>query len=157
MVAKAFPAAGALGIRYTGRQPRRREAPMPYNLTESEFNTVSLLSPGGRYDYFVKMIVIGGELWSLKSDEGWVVMSSEEGEECLPVWPHKDFAAEWVTDEWADCKPTAIALDEWVGRWTPGMEKDGTLLAIFPDEQSEGTITVPADLLNSIEAQRNTD
>ncbi len=127
---------------------------MTYDLTESEFNTVSLLSPDSRYDYFVEKIVAGGEVWSLAGEDGWVVMTSDDGEECLPVWPHEDFAAEWATGEWADCKPTAVALNEWVGRWTPGMEKDGTLLAIFPDEESEGTIVAPNELLLSIEAQR---
>lgn len=127
---------------------------MTYHLTRSEFDAAAMLSAEGRYDYFVEKIVAGGEVWSLSSEEGWVVMRSEEGEECLPVWPHEDFAAQWASGEWGDCTPAAIGLDAWVDRWTPGMEKDGTLLAIFPDEHSEGTIVTPGELLHSIEAQR---
>lgn len=127
---------------------------MTYDLNASEFHAVGMLSPDGRYEYFVEKVVAGGEVWSLQSDDGWVVMSSDEGEECLPVWPHRDFAAEWASGEWADCRPAAIGLDEWVDRWTPGMEQDGTLLAIFPDEYSEGTIVSPGELLESIEARR---
>lgn len=127
---------------------------MTYHLTRSEFDAAARLSAEGRYDYFVEKIVAGGEVWSLSSDQGWVVMSSDEGEECLPVWPHEDFAAQWASGEWADCAPAAIGLDAWIERWTPGMEKDGTLLAIFPDEHSEGTIVTPGELLQSIEAQR---
>ncbi len=129
---------------------------MTYTLSDSEFNTVSLLSPEGRYDYFVEKVIAGGEVWSLESDEGWVVMTSDEGEECLPVWPHQDFAAEWASGEWADCKPAAVALRDWIERWTPGMTKDGTLLAVFPDDNSEGTIVTPTELLQSLEAQRTT-
>jgi len=109
-----------------------------------------MLSPEGRFDYFVEKLRAGNEVWSLQCDDGWVVMSSDEGEECLPVWPHEAFAAEWASGEWADCKPASIPFDVWVERWTPGLEGDGTLLAVFPDEQSEGIILAPSELLESL-------
>lgn len=127
---------------------------MSYELTDSEFNTVSMLSAEGRYDYFVEKAVAGGEVWSLQSDAGWVAMRSEDGEECLPVWPHRDFAAQWTTEDWSDCTPTAIPLGVWMERWLPGMAQDGTSLAIFPNDEGEGNIVTPMELLASMEALR---
>lgn len=124
---------------------------MSYPLTDNEFNAVALLSAEGRYDYFVDKVVAGGEVWSLQSEDGWVIVTSEDGEECLPVWPHPNFAAQWATDDWSDCTPTAIPLATWLERWTPGMEKDGTLLAVFPSVEGEGDIVAPRELAASIE------
>ena len=125
---------------------------MSYELTNSELSALSMLSPEGRYDYFVTKIAANREVWSLQSDDGWVVMRSEDEDECLPVWPHPDFAAQWANEDWAGCTPAAISLDAWIDRWTPGMEADGTLLAVFPDDEGEGTIVTPTELLASIEA-----
>ncbi len=125
---------------------------MTDKLTNSELRRVASLSGDERYDYFVEKIVEWGEVWSLYSDDGWVGVTSQDGEECLPVWPHRDFAAEWVSGEWADCTPTAISLEVWVERWIPGMEKDGTLLAVFPNGEGEGVVVTPDELLASIEA-----
>jgi hypothetical protein len=127
---------------------------MSYPLTDSDRSVVSLLSADGRYDYFVEKVIAGGEVWSLQSDDGWVVMISPEDEECLPVWPHEAFAHEWATGEWADCRPAAISLDTWLTRWTPGMEKDGTLLVVFPDSDEQGTVVAPAELRDAINGKR---
>lgn len=125
---------------------------MSYELTGDDFNLVSMLSAEGRYDYFIEKTVTGGEVWSLHSRAGWVSMRSEDDEECLPVWPHPDFAAQWAIEDWADCTPTAIPLATWMDRWLPGMAQDGTLLAVFPNDEGEGNIVSPMELLASMRA-----
>jgi hypothetical protein len=127
---------------------------MSYPLSDADRSVVSMLSADGRYEYFVEKAVAGGEIWSLQCDDGWVVMLSQEEEECLPVWPHRDFAAQWADGEWADCKPAMVPLDVWLERWTPGMEQDGTLLVVFPDSDEEGTIVTPRELGGALEKAR---
>ncbi|MFA7617921.1 MAG: DUF2750 domain-containing protein [Thiohalomonadaceae bacterium] len=124
---------------------------MTYTLTDSDILAVALLSAEGRYEYCVEKLVTGGAVWSLRSDDGWVVMSTQDGEECLPVWPHRAFAAQWANGEWADCVPGEIPLDVWMDRWTPGLEGDGTLLAVFPHSDEQGTVVTPSELLASLE------
>jgi hypothetical protein len=113
---------------------------------------ITKLSADERYDYFVAKAVENGEVWSLNSDEGWVEVTSDDGEQCLPLWPHPELAAEWITGEWADCTPTAIDLDTWITRWTPGLESDGTLLAVFPLSDEGGVVVAPDELLSSMES-----
>jgi hypothetical protein len=127
---------------------------MSYTLSDSDRSVVALLSADGRYDYFVEKAVAGGEVWSLQCDDGWVTMLSHDDEECLPVWPHRDFAQQWATGEWSDCVPTAVPLDTWLQRWTPGMEQDGTLLVVFPHSDEEGTIVTPTELGSALEKAR---
>ena len=98
------------------------------------------------------MAVAAGEVWSLRSDEGWVEVSSEDGEPCMPVWPHPDFAAEWATEGWSDCRPEAIELKAWLTRWTPGLARDGVMLVVFPGEDEEGMVLPPAELGEALTA-----
>ena len=126
---------------------------MSHRLTDRERLAVALLPADRRYDYFVSKVVAEGQVWSLRNSQGWVVMSSEEGDECLPVWPYSEFAAEWISGEWADCSPASVPLDTWLERWTPGMERDGSMLAVFPNEAEEGIVVTPGELGDSLRAE----
>ena len=123
---------------------------MTYKLNEKQFDSISKLPDDKRFDYFLRKVADWEEIWSLHSPEGWVELSSGDGEICLPVWPHSDFAAAWAVDDWADCTPKAIKLDVWLERWTPGLEKDDTVLAVFPVDEEEGFVLTPAELQDAI-------
>lgn len=118
---------------------------MSYSLSKKEMKEIAAMSADKRLDYFIQAIVEFEEVWSLDSKEGWVVLSADH-EECLPVWPHKEFAEQWATGDWADCTPKAIDLETWMERWVPGMREDGTLLAVFPNSQEEGVVAEPDDI-----------
>ena len=130
---------------------------MTYKLNDKQFATIVGLSDHERYDYFLKKVTDWEEVWSLHSPEGWVELSTDDGEECLPVWPHPDFAKAWAVDDWSDCQPKAIALDAWLERWTPGLEKDNTLVAVFPVNEAEGIVLPPAELHEALCDERGQD
>lgn len=113
---------------------------------------VTRLSAEERYDYLVDTIIKDEQVWTLQSDDGVVLMSSE-GVECLPIWPHAELAKEWASGDWSDCYPAAIDLDSWMSRWLPGMEKDGYSLAMFPSVNEEGIVMTPADLREQLEPE----
>lgn len=123
---------------------------MTYKLNDKQFESIQKLSDHERYDYFLKKIVLWEEIWSLHSPEGWVELSSSDGEECLPVWPHPDFAKAWAVDDWSDCHPKAITLEVWLERWTPGLERDSTLLAVFPVNEEEGIVLTPSEFQEAL-------
>jgi hypothetical protein len=60
----------------------------------------------------------------------------------------------WINGEWADCRPASIPLGVWLDRWTPGMERDGTVLAVFPYSDEEGVIVTPTELRDAINKVR---
>jgi len=119
---------------------------MSYSLSQKDHQATLKLSNNKRYDLFLKKVAQSGEIWSLANDEGWVTISSEEGENCLPVWPHPDYAKEWCNGEWSDCEPKAVELDVWLERWTPGLEQDETLLVVFPNLKEEALLVDPYEL-----------
>ena len=126
---------------------------MTYKLNEKQLASIPKLAEHERFDYFLKKVADWEEIWSLHSPEGWVELSSADGDECFPVWPHPDFAAAWAVDDWADCKPKAIDLETWLSRWTAGLERDNTLVAIFPVDEEEGIVLTSSELQEAIIAE----
>jgi len=118
---------------------------MTYALSHKDHLAALRLSNHQRYQHFIDKVAAHGEIWSLANAEGWVTLTSE-GDNCLPVWPHPDYAAEWATGDWADCEPKAIELPVWLERWTPGLTADETWLVVFPNLKEEALLVEPAEL-----------
>ena len=95
-----------------------------------------------RYDYLIKEILKHKEIWLLVDEHGCVMLNTEE-EDCVPVWPNKEFAQTWATEEWSHCTPEAISLEKWHNRWTHGLEEDELAIVVFPDQNNEGLIFFP--------------
>lgn len=115
----------------------------------NEIDDVLALDADDRYDYLVDRAVKQHKIWSLHSERGWVMVSTDQ-EECLPVWPDAAFAEFWITDDWSDCKPVAIDLEEWIKRWLPGMQGDGIAIAVFPGDGEDGMVVDPEELRASL-------
>ncbi len=99
---------------------------------DKEFANVLALSGPDRYSYMCAKFGGWREVWSLRSDEGWVLASDDSGREGVPVWPHPKFAEACATGSWAGTNPASIPLLSWINKWLPGMAKDNRYLAAFP-------------------------
>ena len=119
---------------------------MTYKLNEKQYTAIVKQDDDKRCQNFLRKVADFEEIWSLHSPDGWVELSDEDGQICLPVWPHPDFAAAWAIDDWKDCEPKMIKLADWLERWTAGLEKDETALAIFPVDNGQGLILSPVEL-----------
>lgn len=95
-----------------------------------------------RYSYLIKEVVKNAQVWLLVDEHGCVMLNTED-EDCVPVWPNKEFAQAWATDEWSHCTAEAISLEKWHNRWTHGLEDDELAIVVFPDQNSEGLIFFP--------------
>ncbi len=122
---------------------------MSEQLSKTQIDAINRFSADQRYDYFVNKVIEQREVWGLSSEEGWVILS-DDGDEHLPVWPHPELAALWIGGEYADCEPKQISLDDWLGKWLPGMEKDDLLAAVSPDTEGESIVVSAGELGESI-------
>ena len=122
------------------------------SLSAQQLDTLPTLPAQSRYDFLLKAIVENQTVWTLSSDQGVVLMSSD-GDDCLPIWPAAEFAQQWASDDWSDCEPLAIDLDAWQQRWLPGMQQDGLVIAVFPGQREEGIVLEPLDLLEALSGQ----
>lgn len=97
-----------------------------------------------RLQYSIQEIVANREVWILTDADGCVMLNTED-EDCVPVWPNKEFAMAWTNEEWADCQPEAISLNKWHSRWSYGLEDDDLFIVVFPDAEQEGVIISPQE------------
>jgi len=103
------------------------------------------LTPEGRYDYMVDQIKAELIMWTLQDQDGCVMLTTED-EDCIPMWPSEETAALWAVDEWKDCEPLAIPLDEFQERWVSGMEDDDLFIAVFPVQEDLGVVVPPFEM-----------
>lgn len=118
------------------------------NTTLSMDECVQLLASSDdvRFDYFLKRIQTSDQVWSLSNDEGYVMVETDEGD-CVMVWPDAEFAAQWAVDEWDDCEPVSISLDEFKSTWLPSLRADEIDVAVFPNIEDEGKLLTAKDLI----------
>ena len=108
---------------------------MSYELSDTERNAALQLNADYRYEHFISKLVEHEELFIL-TDEHGVMMLTTDDEDCIPVWPHPEYAKAWAEGEWAQCKPQSITLKVWLEKWIDGMEQDEAVCCRVPDPGS---------------------
>ncbi len=115
---------------------------MSYKLNRQQYESVLCLPDSERFYHFIARIVDWEEVWSLKSDTGWVTVESE-GRKAAPFWPHPEYAQAFANQHWQGTKPESITLEKFVKNWLPGMEKDALFAAVFPNLNMQGIVVEP--------------
>lgn len=110
---------------------------------------VTQLSAQQRYDYCVRKVADTQEVWGLYL-AGWATAQAG-GKVAIPFWAEAVFAQACASGEWAGFQPHAIALDDFLNKWLPGMTSNDQLASVFPVPQGSACIAVPADLLRDLQ------
>ena len=105
---------------------------------------------------FLERVRASGQVWGLRSADGWAVCPSnaEKDMDVLVFWSDKAYAARHVRDEWAEYVPTAISLDDFLGKWLPGMARDGVLVGTNWDANLFGAESAPVELAAQLTSAR---
>ncbi|WIH25213.1 DUF2750 domain-containing protein [Photobacterium damselae] len=114
-------------------------------LDDAKIAEIQAFDAEKRYKYLVKEVVANREIWILVDEHGCVMLNTED-EDCVPVWPNKEFAEAWATGDWAECKAESISLNKWHSRWTHGLEDDELAVVIFPNQDEDGLVVFPDEL-----------
>lgn len=119
---------------------------MAYKMNQKQFDQVIKLPAKEKYIHFIAKVADWEELWTLKSPNGFVLFGDDKNNECIPVWPHPDYASALAKDEWADSSPERLELSSFIDRWIPGIKKDKRKIAVFPTPDEKGIIVEPQKL-----------
>ena len=129
---------------------------MATTLSAEQIATINQYDQEQRFNYCIKETVANQQVWILKDEHGCVMLNTEE-DDCVPVWPNREFAEAWATGEWADCEAEAISFNKWRSRWTQGLEQDDLSVVVFPNDNEEGVVLFPDEFdfeLNKQNARR---
>ena len=119
---------------------------MIWSLGAKEKDSVEALPAAKRVQYAINRIADWEQLWSLQSECGWVLCTDQMGRECVPIWPHPEYAKACAEGDWKDTTPELISLEEWLRDWLPGIGGDGRAVAVFPSPSDEGTVLTAKEL-----------
>jgi len=73
-----------------------------------------------RLAYFIEQAKANERVWSLSNEEGFVMVETEEGD-CVMVWPDAEFARQWAVEDWDDCEPVSVSLEQFKNQWQPSL------------------------------------
>lgn len=114
-----------------------------------KFKQVAGLPSAERHAYFVRKVADTQEVWGLHH-AGWATAQAG-GKVAIPFWPEAAFAQACASGDWEHCQPRAIALDDFLNKWLPGMASNGQLASVFPVPQGSVSVAAPTDLLKDLQ------
>lgn len=131
---------------------------MTYKMDINEFDKLTEFTGSQRYAYFLAKSAEWQEVWTLSATEGFVTLGDGAGNVCVPIWPHRDFAAALAVGEWAACQVESVNIVEFMQKWAQGMARAGYFFAVFPTIKSSGVVVDPdrlrSDLLEEIKKRK---
>ena len=114
-----------------------------------KFKQVAGLPSAERHAYFVRKVADTQEVWGLHH-AGWATAQAG-GKVAIPFWPEAAFAQACASGDWEHCQPRAIALDDFLNKWLPGMASNDQLASVFPVPQGSVSVAAPTDLLKDLQ------
>lgn len=131
---------------------------MTWVLSQSEKDRAMSLGNADKYAYAVNKIRKHGELWSLKSADGWVLGVDPDGNAVFPIWPHEGYARDAATGAWQDSSPECISLDDWKNVSITVLEEYHAILGVMTSPGPEGRwLAVPVNSFTSDVADEERD
>jgi hypothetical protein len=101
------------------------------------------LDDAERYAFFLEVVGYWRVCWMLVHDNETATFSGDP--DCVPLWPHPALAKAAAKGKWAECRPQAVALDEFAD-WTSWAAAAGYMVSVFPSTHSRGTVRTPNEL-----------
>ena len=65
---------------------------MTWEIHKKEFENVLKMNGPERYNYFIQKVADWEEVWGLKAEDGWAMVGDPNSNECIPFWPHPEYA-----------------------------------------------------------------
>lgn len=136
---------------------------MTYQLTDREYNAALQLNADYRYQYFLKNVKKGLELFVLKNEEGILFMETEKDAEdtendennsinVIPVWCHEKYAQYYASqnEDVKGYEPQSISLAIFIERWVDNLRDSNIELAIFPLTNTDCNIVTAEELVDDL-------
>ena len=116
-----------------------------------KFKQVVGLPTAERHAYFVRKVADTQAVWGLYH-AGWAT-AQVDGKLAIAFWPEAAFAQACTSGDWEHFQPRAIALDDFLNKWLPGMEENHQLAFVFPVPQGSASVAAPGDLLADLQQE----
>ena len=90
------------------------------------------------------------EIWLLQTSEGFFAMFEDgEGKSYIPVWPEKEIAQQFASDDWEGYMAGRMGLGEFLD-WMQELKDDQILIGAFPLLNKKALAIDPIDFKNRL-------
>ncbi|MCU0760134.1 MAG: DUF2750 domain-containing protein [Steroidobacteraceae bacterium] len=120
---------------------------MPRFVNDKQYASVLALDGPKRFKHLVAQVADWGEVWGLRTAEGWMLVQDDAGNIAFPIWPHERYAVGYNDATSSGCQAVSIEVHEFVDTWLPRFADEGNQLAVFPT-LADRAIFVTPDLLS---------
>ena len=107
---------------------------------------VQSLDPDKRLEYFIRKVADTELIWGSHGDNGWLLLSDENGRKIVPFWPEREFVNEYNITHKYEYFPKEMDLYYFLNKWINGLTKDKIDIAVFPVMKKESFIITPLEL-----------
>jgi hypothetical protein len=118
-------------------------------MNKQKINNVFALDSTERYGYLIRKVADFETIYLIADNEDKFVMIGSDGINVLPVWPEKEFAELFLTDDWKDYKVVEYSVNEFMDL-LDDLEKDKIELAGFPNQELHTVHVSAIDMKNHL-------
>jgi hypothetical protein len=118
-------------------------------MNQQKIKNVFALDSAERYGYLIRKVADFETIYLIADNDDMFVMIGSDGNNVIPVWPEKEFAELFLTDDWKEYKVVEYSVNEFMDL-LDDLEKDKIELAGFPN-QDLNTVHISAiDMKNHL-------
>ncbi len=108
-----------------------------------------------KYYQFIRKIVSLKKVWVLKENDGWVVISNNDGHKLLLLWSNMEYAITYSRKNYLNAKPVPIDICDFIMKWFPDMVKDKVKVLLFPALDTNAVLVSVKKMKDDIEDEQD--
>lgn len=124
---------------------------MHFEPTTQEYAALHDMSGMALMEYFIIRVVEVEEVWGLGDETGWVMRESGD-QTTLPVWPYEQLAYNCAVGDWRGQVCKSVSLEHFISHILKLLINNGIQIEIMPNENAQGHIMDPQQLLTLFES-----
>lgn len=118
-------------------------------MNQQKINNIFALNPKERYGYLLRKVADFKTIYLIADNEEKYVMIGSNDFSVIPVWPEKEFAELFLTEDWKNYKVVEYDIHDFM-EWLTDLEKENVELAGFPNSDFNTVHVSALDMKNHL-------
>ena len=118
-------------------------------MNQQKINNIFALDSKERYGYLLRKVADFETIYLIADNEDKYVMIGSNDLSVIPVWPEKEFAELFLTDDWKNYKVVEYNIHDFM-EWLTDLEKENVDLAGFPNSDFNTVHVSAVDMKNHL-------
>ena len=118
-------------------------------MNKKKVDNVIKLSSKDRYGYLIRKVADFEKIFLICDSFGGLVTIGDSNSKCIPVWPEKEFAELFLTNDWKNYKVKSFSLDKFL-TWLDKPTSEKYEIAGFPNLDLNAVVVTMDEIKNHL-------